>query len=106
MSHAHANLVRSILKDLALALPEDFTYDLSVQGEGLVIGFSSAGLSAAGWVRLDDSRCEVARKLLSDLQDFMADAHGEWWPMLGRQRLDYVVDCHNDRPRLMFTLAR
>lgn len=106
LSHPHVQLVSAILDDLLHTLPEDFSYRLALTDEGLAIDFQSAGLGGCGWVRLDDSRCGVAEKVISDLQDFVADVYGMWWPMLGRQRLNFQIDCVDDRPKLVFTLAK
>lgn len=48
--------------------------------------------------------CELAYFVVDHIQDFMADVYSVWWPQIGEQRLDFEIDCVEDRPKLMFTL--
>ena len=48
--------------------------------------------------------CGLAERVVSDLQDFMADLKSEWWSMVRRKRLGYRIDCVGGRPGLVLLL--
>lgn len=102
-----AELVEMILTDLQLTLPEDLEWSVRQDDEIVYVWFRRTGfpyLSSESGTPLSFSRCHLVEKVISDLQDFMADAYSVWWPMLGRHRLKYEIDCQDDRPRLRFRL--
>lgn len=104
---AAESLVRNILTDLRLTLPEDLEWSVRSDREMVYVLYrrvSLPRLQSESGSRLDSSRCQLACKVISDLQDFIADAYSVWWPQLGQHRLKYEIDCQEDRPRLIFTL--
>ncbi|WP_339097774.1 hypothetical protein ACINK0_15020 [Deinococcus sp. VB343] len=100
-------LVMRMFNDLQLTLPEDLRWSVSDDAEMVYVTLRREGhpfsVGTCG-SPVAQSRCHLAEKVLSDLQDYMADIYSVWWPMLGRHRLNYEIDCVDDRPRLIFTL--
>jgi len=45
--------------------------------------------------------CDLVERIVSDLQDFIADLKSEWCSMIGRKRLGHRIDCVGGRPELM-----
>lgn len=100
-------LVTNILTDLQSTLPEDLRWSVSVDNEMVYVALRRDGHPFSCGVTgspLLQPRCHLTEKVVSDLQDYMADIYSVWWPMLGRHRLNYEIDCVDDRPRLIFTL--
>ncbi|RJF73463.1 hypothetical protein D3875_19860 [Deinococcus cavernae] len=98
-------LVCHMLTDLKLTLPDDFEWSVSQDAHMVYTTFRSGKLrSTSGIPLLNSSRCEVAERVVSNVQDFMADTSSVWWPQLAEQRLQYEIDCLDDRPRLIFRL--
>jgi hypothetical protein len=48
--------------------------------------------------------CQLGERVVSDVQDFVADSCARWWPVVGRHHMAHRIDCTEDRPELVLTL--
>ena len=89
-----------MFRDLRQMVPEHVELEILDDGWMFRNGLLMSASTSPGGMTL----CDLAEKVVSDLQDFMADTESVWWPMVGSKRLAYRIDCVDRRPVLVLTL--
>lgn len=89
-----------MLLDLRQMVPEHVKLEILDDGWKFSNGLLWSVCSFVEWMSL----CDLAERVLSDLQDFMADTESVWWPAVGSKRMAYRIDCPDGRPELVLTL--
>ena len=100
MSAGHRALLERMFRDLREMVPQGVTLDLLDDSYRLSHGELWFCSSVMEWMNL----CQLADEVLSKVQDFVADTTSQWWPMVGRKRLAYRIECVDGRPELRLTL--
>jgi hypothetical protein len=96
----HRELLERMFRDLRQMVPEHVEFEILDDGWKFTNNRLWSVSTFVDWMTLYD----LAEKVLSDLQDFMADTESVWWPMVGSKRLAYRIDCLDGRPELVLTL--
>ena len=87
-----------MFRDLSQMMPEHIKFEILYQEWKFTNGLRCS--LYLDWTTL----CDLAERVVSDLQDFMADLKSEWWSMIGRKRLGHRIDCVGGRPELVLLL--
>ena len=86
--------------DLAEMVPEGVQFEILDE----TIKLSNGRLWSCGTVMDWMQPCQLAEWMVSYVQDFVADTCSQWWPMVGRKRVAYRIECVEGRPELIFVL--
>ena len=90
----------SVVRDLRQMVPDDMDIVVLDGSVRFMCGQLGGETYWLEWM----TDCDWAERLVSNLQDYMADLKSEWWPMIGRKRLGYRIDCVAGRPELVLYL--
>ena len=100
MPPEHREQLERTFHNLSQMMPEHIKFEILDQEWKFTNGLRWSCSSYLDWMAL----CDLAERVVSDLQDFMADLKSEWWSMIGRKRLGHRIDCVGGRPELMLLL--
>ena len=100
VSPEHRELLERMFRDLREMVPEGMTLEVLNHHYRFTYRDLWSCSTVMDWMDL----CQLAEQVLSNVQDFVADMTSQWWPMVGRRRLEYRIGCVDGRPELLLTL--
>ena len=93
-------LTERVVCDLRQMVPEDMEITVLDGSVRFMCGPLGGETYWLEWM----TDCDWAERLVSEAQDAVGDLKSEWWPMVGRKRLGYRIECVDGRPELVLFL--